>query len=106
MTILLVIMAALFVIGIVVMIVLVIRKDTLRAALASFVGSLVGVIASQHAPELSGDASVNLTFGSLGSISGHLIRMNTAKPLSLWIATYACLGILILYTLHRIPSKQ
>lgn len=105
MTILLVIVGALLVIGIIVMIVVLVSKDMLRAALASLVASLVGVIASQHAPELSGDAAINLTFGSLGSITGHLVRMNTAKPLSLWIATYVCLGVLILYTLYRIPSK-
>lgn len=105
MTILLSIIAALFVIGIIVMIVIAVKEDSLRATLASLVSCLVGVIASQHAPELSGDAAVNLSFGSAGSITGHLLKVNTAKPLSIWISTYVCLGVLILYILRRLPSK-
>jgi hypothetical protein len=106
MVIVLIAICALFLLGIVVLIFIAIRKDELKATLASLISILTGLIASQYAPEIEGKANIDLHFGALGTISGEVMKVNSARPVGIWYASYLLVGVLIAITLFMIYSRS
>lgn len=106
MVIVLIVLGALLLLGIIVLIFIAIRKDELKATLASLISILTGLVASQYAPEIEGNAKIDLHFGSLGTISGEVMKVNSARPLAIWYTSYVMVGVLIVITLLMIYSRS
>lgn len=96
----------LFVIGLAIMVVHFITRNTLNTALGSLLAILAGLVGALVAPSAEGKADVNLQFGQFGTITANWIKVNTPMPKDVWYLAFITIGILTLCAMYFVFASR
>ena len=104
-----IVLASILTIAIIILVVQSIRENKLETALASLLTILASLVSALAAPELDGKADVNLDFGRIGKVSAQWIKVDTSRPIELWVVAFLSVVFLIvfvLYLLHDVRIRE
>lgn len=106
MTALVIVLAALLLISICIVIFQFLAKNVLKTALTSLLAILSSLVAAVVAPDVQGEANIDLHLGAFGSITGKLVKISSPRPLEIWILSFLTIGILTLITLYFVYDQS
>jgi hypothetical protein len=104
MTAALVLLAAILLIGIVLLIVHFFAKDALASALTSLMAILMALVAAMAAPDIEMKGAIDLQL-PWGKVNGQWARVDPSRPMELWVLAFVTIGVLTIVALYLIAKR-
>ncbi|MGH7617568.1 MAG: hypothetical protein ACREPM_10100 [Gemmatimonadaceae bacterium] len=104
MTVWLLVLAAILLIGIVILIAHFFAKDALTSALTSLVALLSALVAAMAAPDIQMQGAIDVQL-PWGRVNGQWARVDPSRPMELWVLAFITIGVLTIVAMQLIAKR-